>query len=220
MARIRLYDYEVDDQLLPNVCMQCGADADVEKRKKFSWYPPWVVIIMVAALLPGAIVAMILTKRMTVDVPLCNEHKNHWLWRTAATWIGLGICGLLGLIVFIFLVNQRPRSQGEQLAGFLCLGVVVVGLVWLIVVAILHHTSIHPVEITDRDITLTNVSSGFIDALRDERSRHRHEDEDDYPRSRRRGRRSSDYDDEDDYTPPRRRSRRSAYDDEDDYEDE
>lgn len=219
MAKIRLYDYEVADQLLPNVCMQCGADADLEKRKKFSWYPPWCLFV------GGALMAMIMTKRMTVAVPLCREHKNHWLWRDLVIWLGLALCVVLGVAAVIFLVNQRPHTLGETLAGIFCAAAGVIGVGWLVAVIILHHTSIRPVEITDRDITLTNVSSDFVAALRDERRRHPYEedeeDEEDYPRSRKRGRRAHDYDDEDDYTPPRRRSRRSAYDeDEDDYEDE
>src|SRR5690242_17414628 len=66
---------------LPAVCMKCGERSALEKVKTFSWCPPWVVVIIVLALLPGAIIAMVLTRRLTVHVPLCEDHGNHWSWR-------------------------------------------------------------------------------------------------------------------------------------------
>jgi hypothetical protein len=86
MAVIRLEGRGNEQYDLPEVCMKCGAPAAVRKRKTFSWYPPWVALLLLAGLLPFIIVALILTKRRTVDAPLCEDHTNHWLWR------GLVLC--------------------------------------------------------------------------------------------------------------------------------
>jgi hypothetical protein len=66
---------------LPDVCLRCGAPATLHKSKTFSWHPPWVYVLLIAGLLPFAIVAIVLTKRRRVEAPLCEQHKHHWLIR-------------------------------------------------------------------------------------------------------------------------------------------
>src|SRR5262249_9663675 len=69
MATVRLERDEVDNDSLPDVCMVCGAEATLRKRKSFSWHPPWVILLILISLWPYIIVALILTKRMTVRAP-------------------------------------------------------------------------------------------------------------------------------------------------------
>lgn len=199
MATVRLRRYEVEDELLPPVCLKCGDNADVKRRKKFSWYPSWVNILILAGLIPFAIVAMILTKYMTIQAPVCHAHKGHWTWRSLFIWLGLLGCIILGFAAIAALVAlDRPggqRGMANQLAPFVCLGSLGVFVVWLIAAAIVQQTGIRPTEITDRDITLTNVSADFVDALRDERER-RDDDYDDRYRRRPRPRRR-DWEEED-----------------------
>src|SRR5262245_60095643 len=98
MATLHLesYDGEVGD--LPDLCMQCGAPSAVRKNKRFSWFPPWVwILLFVCGLVPFAIVALVMTKRRTVNVPLCEAHKNHWLWRQLVV-VG-GLLALIGIFV-------------------------------------------------------------------------------------------------------------------------
>ncbi len=201
MATVRLGRYEVTERLLPLACLRCGTEATVHKQKTFSWHPPWVTILILAGLLPliwlrlgdvpwvtililagllpYAIVAIILTKRMTVHAPLCEQHRHHWLWRTR--YVTLGLLWFLGLaIAGIGLL----ASKGD-IAGFVCLGTAVAGLLWLISAAIIQHLAIRPTEITERSISLTNVSPHFIEALREERA-YRHGEESRRPRRRRR----------------------------------
>lgn len=168
MARVRLEDYEVEEDLLPQVCMKCGAEAATTKRKTFSWYPPWIIAIIIVAPLPGLIVAMVLTKRMTVRVPICDQHKNHWTWRhwfAGLTVLGLGAMGVAGLIV---LLQFDRRMPSRNLASWACIGTGVALVVWVVVIAVVYNTAIRPTEITNRDITLTDVSPDFVAALEDE----------------------------------------------------
>jgi len=217
MATVRLSRVEVEDELLPPVCMKCGEDATLHKYKTFAWHPSWAIAFILLGLLPYAIAALLLTKRMTIQAPLCAQHRGHWTVRACFMWGGLGFLLLLGVLVIGFAIANERQPGGEALMGFACVGGFLVGLLWLIAAAILQHTGIRPQEITDRSITLTNVSPEFEDALWDER---------DQRRARREQRRRQIDRDEDSYAepderdsrPPRKKPRRTAGDDEAFYE--
>jgi hypothetical protein len=169
MAKVRLRRYECDKGRLPQVCMSCGEPSDLEKRKKFAWTPPWVGILILAGLLPYIIVASIMTQRCTVYVPLCNQHKSHWLMRGLIG--GLSFFGLLligvGLFVLVGILEQNNKANpGEgSLFGFACLAVLGLFIAWIVLLYILQQSAIRPTEITDRTITLTHVSEEFIRAV-------------------------------------------------------
>ena len=55
MAKVKLGRREAEDGDLPPVCMRCGAVATEWKTKKFSWYPPWVSLLALLALLPDVV---------------------------------------------------------------------------------------------------------------------------------------------------------------------
>ncbi len=56
--------------------MCCGADTDVERKRNFIWYPPWVNLLLLFGLLPAAIVAIILTKNMNDGVADLGEPRR------------------------------------------------------------------------------------------------------------------------------------------------
>jgi hypothetical protein len=212
MAKIKLYRREVE-RGLPAICMCCGDEAATERRRKFSWYPPWVNFLVLVGLLPAAIVAAILTKKMEVRVPLCTEHQNHWFSRNLIIWggiVGLILLALLSMFVTAALDSAQPRRGGDSgLLGFVCLGLTLLGLVWLVVVCIVQSGAIKPVEITDRTITLTKVSQEFVDAI---------EQQDKEERVARPSRRMQ-AEDSDEYFDSDARRRRTRPRDEEDYED-
>jgi hypothetical protein len=216
MARIRLRRYEAREGDLPDVCMRCGADATTTRVKGFSWHPGWVNLLILAGLLPWAIVAIVLTKRMRVRAPLCAHHRNHWLWRAWVIYGGLAAAVLLGIgaiVLVAALSNQRGRGRGDDLAGLICVSVAGVGLAWLVTAAVVQMTGIRPTEITDRSITLTGVSPEFVDAVREERQR-RDDEEEDFRRRPRRRRPPREQDDVDDLDVYRDRDRlRDRYED-------
>ena len=194
MARVRLGRYEAEEGRLPPVCMRCGADADGYRRKQFSWHPEWVYALIFVGLVPFIVVALVLTKRMRVRAPLCRAHTGHWLWRT---WFTLGSFFVV-VVVEVALgflsaeLSRRPDLRGAD--GWVCAGMALLGLVWLVVVAVVQSTAIRAAEITDRDITLTGVSPAFADEVRETRRRRRRDEDDERPR-----RRARYEDEEDDY---------------------
>ncbi len=171
MAKVRLWidPRETAVYDLPRVCMKCGAPSTTIRKKQFSWYPPWVSVLILLGVWPFLIASLILTKRKSVEVPFCEKHKNHWLFRILA---GLGLVGglvVLGVLAFVVLNALAPRQMSDDLMGGLCLGWFVALLFLAIGIAIFNNaTTIRSTEITERDITLKNVSPEFARAVADE----------------------------------------------------
>jgi hypothetical protein len=165
MANVRLSDYDLDT--LPDVCMKCGATATVRKSKMFSWHPPWVFVLLLIGLLPFIIVALIMTKRKTVEVPFCEAHKNHWLWRTLVIVLSFVGIAVVGIVVYSAMMEPAGRrgGAGDELIGLLCMASVLGLIVWIILVAVLQMTAIRASEITDRGIRLSGVAPEFVSAV-------------------------------------------------------
>lgn len=221
MASVRLaaYDGEVDD--LPEVCMRCGAPSSLRKNKKFSWAPPWVGVLLLAGLIPYLIVASIVTKKCRVAVPLCEQHKNHWLMRQLLVFLSLAaliVFGVLASVLAGVLSEERHGSGENPLFLFVCVGWLGLMVGWIILAAIVQSTTIRPGEITETRIKLVSVSQEFADACEEERplsrakldraARERWNDGERRPR-RRPARPVEEF--EEDEKPPRRRPPRDSY---------
>jgi hypothetical protein len=167
MPEIRMRLREADGHL-PAVCMCCGAPASTTKVKKMRWCPPWVGVLILAGLLPYVIVAVILTKRATVQAPLCEPHQGHWLNRLLLIWGSFFLFGLVGLAGIIFAVNL-PLPDRENAFPFVCIGTIILLVIWLVIVIVCQNTVIRPREITDAEITLTGVCDAFVNAVEDAR---------------------------------------------------
>jgi hypothetical protein len=180
MSQVLLDRDEVDD--LPRVCMRCGQPSAVVRVRTFSWTPSWVALLLLAGLLPYIIVALILTKRMRVEVPLCAAHKGHWFWRAVLIWgsmLVLGALAILGIAIQAVLADQGG-GRGDETFAYVCWGSIGLLLVWIVIVAVAQQTAIRPVEITDDTITLTGVSPDFRHALKELEADE--EEEEDWPR--------------------------------------
>jgi hypothetical protein len=131
-----------------------------------------VPILILTGLLPYIIIAMIMTKRLKVQVPLCERHRGHWRSRTL--FLVLSFLGLIGLTVGgAFLSATLDKGGRGDTIGLVFLGFGVLLVVWLIIAAVLNKNAIHAGEITDYDIKLVKVSEGFRDAVEDMRESYR-----------------------------------------------
>jgi hypothetical protein len=211
MAQAWLDRYECDrDGKLPPVCMKCGAEAEHYVKRTFSWYPPWVLATILAGVLPWMVLASVLTKKLTVYVPLCSEHRAYFSRRVL---IG-GLIILAGVMLTIFgiyvsiIFVVQPNATNARFIP--CCGTLFLFCMAMLVASIVMQSGIKAVGITDDDIKLNGVSEGFVEAVRDDRRakeerRAERGDEDDRPR----GRRRDDSDEDDDYED--RRPRRPRY---------
>ena len=205
MAQIRL-DLAQADGYLPAICMCCGQLATKTVTKRMQWCPPWVGVLILAGLLPYAIVASILTRRAVVQAPFCDEHKRHWFKRNMLIWGTLLLFGIVGVGTIVIAANVDDQQRIKPLMPYACVFVSLEGIVWIAIVIACASTGVRPKEITDIEITLTGVSEQFVEAVaeeeiaRKERRRQRRRERD------RPGRWRDEADDVDDDAPRRRRS--------------
>jgi hypothetical protein len=173
MAAVWLDRFECRYEELPPVCIVCGAEATATSRQTFRWHPPWVIVLILVNLLIWAIVALLLTKTMTMDAPVCDEHKGHWFKRKLIGWgaVLLGLAVFAGGVAVSVGLADDPRFRDVAPWGFL-VGAVAF-LVLLIVAAVVMRSGVRATEITDDDMRLTGVSEGFVEALREQRREER-----------------------------------------------
>jgi len=101
MSALTLPVNELSSFDLPPVCLITGERTGVSFRKvKFAWYPRWVaalIFVPFGGLLLAAIVAMILTKKASGELPFSDAGWSKW--RLAKIMVGLDI---LWVIVALF----------------------------------------------------------------------------------------------------------------------
>lgn len=203
MPSVTLSDYECRRGLLPDVCAFCGAPAAGRRERTFSWHPSWVWVLILINLI---VVALVLTKRMTVRVPVCEAHDGFWRRRATILLTSFLLIALFVGAAVAFSMDQPPGGP-DLLQTVMCGGGIVLVLAWVVLAAVYSVAGVRPTEITDRDIRLTGLHEDFVAALREERARDRGR-----RREGRYGDERDDYDDDPDDEPPRRRPR---YDDRD-----
>ena len=82
--------------MLPDNCVKCNAPANgLRVRKKLAWHHPLLYLLIFGAALFYVILAAALSKRATVEFPVCESHKAR---RRTFMTIGFVLLGL-GLIV-------------------------------------------------------------------------------------------------------------------------
>jgi hypothetical protein len=173
MAKVTIDRRDAEDGYLPDVCMVCGDGGTTPRGKQFSWHPPWVYVLFLGGLVPFVIVAVLLSKRMKIDAPLCPRHRGHWMWRGVVVIGGLLLVLLLGFVSVILIAELERNPRFRNLGGWVCGGVLLLALVWLVVAVIFQSTAIRPTEITDWDMTLVKVSQEFADAYNEEAAERR-----------------------------------------------
>jgi len=209
MPSVTLSKYECTRGVLPRICMWCGEPADEIKTKSFGWFHPLIYLTLFIGFLPFVIIALVLTKRMTVDAPFCHEHRGHWARRNLLVSGTLMMVLALGIGSIVYMSSQ-PVGQRDEITAFFCVAAAVLLFAWLVLSMYVSLTAIRVTEITDRTMTLAGVNEQFIAALEEDRDRDRADGRD---RRRRYDDVRDDFDDE--FEPPDRRPRR-RYDDWDD----
>jgi hypothetical protein len=163
MATVRLGRYECENGHLPLVCMRCGAGAEEVVRHQFVWQPPWIFLGIFFGILPYLILAFTFEGRMTIQAPLCFEHRRHWANRKLFNYFM--VFTIFCSFMFSFLLagtNPLPRQLQDQVTGFLCLGVTLAALVWVIAGIVWDRMQIRPQHIDDQSITLKGVAPAFV----------------------------------------------------------
>lgn len=167
MAEVWIDEAGWEDGDLPDVCLECGADAPDRVRKTFVYQPPWAYVTILLGLLILVIVLLVTRKQFRSRVPLCSEHKNHWTKRTL--WVlGSFVVAVLVVILGVVLANLVvPRDP-----ALLIVAVVVLSLIgWIIALVTFQFGTIRVTKISKREILLAKVSPAFVDAYEADRDR-------------------------------------------------
>jgi hypothetical protein len=137
------------DALLPKRCVKCNALTDGRLTRKLTWHHPAIYILILVAWLAYLIVALIVRKRATIEVGLCEEHRSR---RRTYIWITLGLVllGLAGFALAIMANDGAPALFGV----LVMLTAIIFGAIAIRVTA--------PSKIDDRFIWLRGVNKDYL----------------------------------------------------------
>lgn len=139
--------------VLPDRCVKCNAFVDGERlTKRLSWHHPAIYLLIFTGLLIYLIVALILSKRATVALGICEEHRRKRRYGMLIGWM-LFLGGIMGAILGI-----AYDYIGIMTIGFL---LIPVGLVWLILAA----RFVNVKKIDDRFVWLKGVNREYLATL-------------------------------------------------------
>jgi hypothetical protein len=114
----------VPQAALPDRCVKCNAPAEgFRKRMRLAWHSPLAYLGLLFGLLPYIVIALMLTRRLTVEVGVCQAHMKRRRLAIAVGWLG----SLLGFVVLF--VGAANDSGPIILIGIvLLLGSIVYGI--------------------------------------------------------------------------------------------
>jgi hypothetical protein len=147
------------------VCLITGTRDGVSFRKvKFAWYPRWVgalIFVPLGGILLAAIVAMILTKRASGELPFSDRGWS--LWRTAKIMVAVDV---LWILVAMFGGIGLATSEGDlaPLSAVAFLSMVVVPIA--VYFAFQRNKMVTPTRITEAELTLKIPSAEAALAVR------------------------------------------------------
>jgi hypothetical protein len=146
------------------ICMRCGAAASVIKAHALTWFPKWTFWLILVHPFLFALVAWIMSKRVPLQAPFCEDCKNHWTTRRLLLWLSLiGLVILVpGLVVLIELV---PAGVRDDFAPFVYFGVMLAIASWLALITIIKTGAIRAADVSKNQVLLANIAEEFEQAV-------------------------------------------------------
>jgi len=138
---------------LPERCVKCNMPTDGPGlKRKLSWHHPALYLLILGGLLLYAILATVLSKRATVFLGMCEEHRRK---RRNGMLIGWALF-LGGVILAVVAVANNYNS-----VMLLCFVMIVGGLIWLIIAA----RSVSVKKIDDQFVWLRGINREYLQML-------------------------------------------------------
>lgn len=95
------------DAYLPSYCIKCGQPVEgFPIRRKISWHPPLLTLLILINLILYAILALCFTKRMTISFYLCSAHRSRRRKFIAIAWFAA--LASIGLVIYDLLTQRSP----------------------------------------------------------------------------------------------------------------
>lgn len=139
---------------LPDICFKCGDPACTRIKRKLQWHHPAFYLFILLNLLIYAIVAMCVSKKAEVEVPLCAKHKARRKMVIGIGWAGVGVL-VLSIVIGVAI---SPKGGGLIPLGFL------VFVACLVCVGIIN-TAGRSARISDKLVWLKGAGPTFLAAL-------------------------------------------------------
>jgi hypothetical protein len=170
---IRLTKDELRDPL-PLICMITGEDTEETVEQKFSFTPGWVYVLLIINWLICLIVALVVTKKMTITVPVVDDQRTYWKRRSWITaWFVISaIVSLVGggAVAIGVSSDNEPLAIAMGVFGFITFIALLVG------ASVFVKSGVHVVEITETSIKFKNAHPRFVEAVIEERELREEED--------------------------------------------
>lgn len=86
------------DSVFPQKCLICGSDAEHTVPKWIFWHTPLLLPVVLVSWPFYFLIALLIRKHMTIQIPLCDRHLKQRKWFTV---LGVGLLPLaITLLVF------------------------------------------------------------------------------------------------------------------------
>lgn len=139
---------------LPPVCVKCGLPSGRPLKRNFFWHEPWLYALILLGVLVYAILAMVMRKKMVLNVPLCDAHWSRRRNLILTAWLVV----LAGIAApFIFSAAGIDVAPGVILMILLILGGAILGA--------LVSNPIRPARIDDRSGVFSGCGEIFLQQL-------------------------------------------------------
>lgn len=137
--------------LLPDRCVKCNQPAHGFRLKRnLSWHTPWLALLILVAWIVYIILAAILSKKATIQIGLCEEHRRIRNRDLLIAWLAVAasICS------FVLAAYLNPGWPYGLAGGILLLGAIIYG--WSRV------PQVRPQRIDDQFVWLRGVSKEYL----------------------------------------------------------
>jgi MFS family permease len=143
------------DAALPARCVKCGEPvAALSLKRKLTWHSPWWYVLVLVNLLIYALVAVIISKRATIHVGLCDRHRGRRKLLMTSAWLVVATA-----IVMLFLAAGANANSGLWVA----LGVL--GLLVSGILGVIASRVVMPKRITKERIWLAGIHPSILETL-------------------------------------------------------
>jgi hypothetical protein len=137
------------DASLPNRCVKCNAPTADRLKRKLQWHHPALYLLIVISILVYAIVAMVVRKTATVNLGLCQEHRESRKLSIVITVL-LAVVAMLSSIAAV----QFEMPLLGLLAFVLVIAAAVYGTITIRVVA--------PTKIDEHFVWLKGIDTSYL----------------------------------------------------------
>jgi hypothetical protein len=166
MADVTLGILEAEEGHLPPVCIRCGKPATVFRSIRLAWSPEWMHLLLVGTFVPFVVLALLSRKRMRLNAPFCDAHRNYWRNRRLMTTVAFVIpFSGLGMLFLAFGNAGLPSRLQSPFVWAWGLSVA-----WLLLFTGLRLITLRASRIDEDSIELVGAASEFVERLAAERT--------------------------------------------------